>query len=72
MSNSERMELLDMLAEVFEDFLDSKNIVIENDEKTGIDTAANIYGTDYFNITSRLGSILEDWKLIPTEAEVLS
>lgn len=68
MNNSERMELLCSLVEVFEDWLDDKGIVVENEEKQ--EDSSNIYGEDYFILESRLGHVLEDWNLIPTEKEL--
>lgn len=59
MSNSERLEILNSFIEVFEDFLDEKGIVIPNDEKEqSPESAANIYGTDYGNLSDRIETLL--------------
>lgn len=69
MTNSERMELLGMLVDVVEDWLEEKGVVIDNDEKDDDHEAANIYGKDYDILTSGFGEILTIWKLIPSEME---
>lgn len=69
MTNSERMELLDMLVETVESFLHEKGIEIENEDKAQDEFVSNIYGDDYGMLTSLLAEVLEDWKLIPTEEE---
>lgn len=59
MSNTERLETLGCIIELFEDFLDEKGIVIPNDEKEQEpDSASNIYGTDYGNLSDRLEHLL--------------
>ena len=59
MSNSERLETLGCIIELFEDFLDEKGIVIPNDEKEqDPDSASNIYGTDYGILSDRLEHLL--------------
>ena len=59
MSNTERLETLGCIIELFEDFLDEKGIVIPNDEKDQIpESASNIYGTDYGNLSDRLEHLL--------------
>ena len=59
LSNSERLETLGCIIELFEDFLDEKGIVIPNDEKDqDPDSASNIYGTDYGNLSDDLEHLL--------------
>jgi hypothetical protein len=59
MTNSERLETLGCIIELFEDFLDEKGIVIPNDEKDeSPDSASNIYGTDYGTLSDRLEHLL--------------
>ena len=72
MTNSERMELLDMLVESVESFLYKKGIEIENEEKEQDKSASNIYGTDYGMLASLFAKVLENWKLIPTEEECMA
>jgi len=47
-------ELIGSIIETFEDFLEVKEIVIENPEKEDDDFASNIYGTDYADLESRI------------------
>lgn len=57
--NSERLEIICSFIETFEDFLDEKGIVIPNDEKEqSPDSASNIYGTDYGNLSDQIESLL--------------
>ena len=59
MTNTERLETLGCIIELFEDFLDEKGIVIPNDEKDQEpDSASNIYGTDYGNLSDHLEHLL--------------
>ncbi len=57
--NSERLETICEFIEAFEDFLDEKGIVIPNDEKEqDPESASNIYGTDYGNLSEKIESLL--------------
>lgn len=58
LTNSDRMELLGCIIDVFDDFLEDYGITIENDEKREEDNAANIYGTDYDILTTEIETIL--------------
>ena len=64
LNNSERMELIGQLVDVFEDFLDARGIGILNPEKNEDPDAANIYGTDYSEIADGLEATLTNWNLI--------
>lgn len=62
------------IIEIFEDFLERKQIVIANDEKDdaitdGEDPACigNIYGTDYGELQSDIEETLLRWRLIKEE-----
>ena len=58
-------EFVGQIIDIFEDFLESKGIELENTNKTGDDEdAAIIYGSDYFEIEDRIMSMLRNWKLI--------
>ena len=46
------------IIELFEDFLEEKGIVIDNDEKLEDEDASNIYGTDYGYLQSGIEEIL--------------
>lgn len=65
--HSERMALLMQIIEVFEDFLDSKGITIQNDEKDQDAGATNIYGTDYGILSDQIEAILIDEGLLAEE-----
>ena len=57
--NSERLETIAKFIECFEDFLDYKGIVIQNDEKEQEpESASNIYGTDYGILSDRIEELL--------------
>ena len=58
LSNSDRMEMLGCIIDVFEDFLEERGIVIENEEKDGDDSEAIIYGSDYDLLTSGIEAVL--------------
>lgn len=56
------------IIEIFEDFLDSKGIIIDNPEKEqSPDSASNIYGTDYGMIQCQLESLFMDKELVTQE-----
>jgi hypothetical protein len=52
------------IIELFEDFLEEKGIVIENDEKLEDEDASNIYGTDYGYLQSGIEEILAWYEII--------
>ncbi|MBQ5832606.1 MAG: hypothetical protein IIW43_03920 [Selenomonadales bacterium] len=58
-------ELIAQLIEVFEDFLDDRGIVLDNDEKAESgESAANVYGTDYGEIQTSLETVLRNWGIL--------
>ena len=60
----ERAEFVGRIIDVFEDFLDEKGIVIENEDKEQSgEGAANIYGMDYGRIQSEIEGILHHWHI---------
>ena len=62
------METICQFIEAFEDFLDEKGIVIPNDEKEqSPDTASNIYGTDYGNLSDRIEKLLRQYNVLEEE-----
>lgn len=66
LENSEKLELLCGIIETFENFLDDRGIVIENDEKEeDPESASNIYGTDYGDLESEIESVLQKYGLLP-------
>lgn len=76
MNNQKRLELMCSIIEAFEDFLEEKGIVIPNDEKEqSPDSASNIYGTDYGNLSQDIEDILTNYGLLedqPSEITVES
>ena len=58
MTHSERLETLALFAELFENFLDERGIVLQNDEKEEDPNASNIYGYDYAELTDRIEELL--------------
>ena len=56
--HSKRMHILSEFIELFEDFLDERGIVLQNDEKEQDDDASNIYGTDYGELESKLETLM--------------
>ena len=67
MNHSERMEMLGQIIDGIEDWLDSKGIVIPNPEKDEDPYAANIYGTDYGELSDIIESTLISWDLLEEE-----
>lgn len=64
-------EFVGQVIDIFEDFLDTKKIVLENDEKLeDVDVAANIYGADYGVLQTVLEDLLENWKLVETDEDM--
>lgn len=69
-NNTEAMELVATIIEVFEDFLDEKGIVINNPDKADAPDASNIYGMDFgymmypiLDILKKAGTISEEVEL---------
>ena len=62
-------ELVADIIEVFEEFLDVKNIVLQNDEKTEDPDAANLYGTDYGLVQDGIEELLTRRGLIKPVSE---
>ena len=62
--NSNRLELLGQIIDVFEDFLEEKGIDILNPEKEedDSDNLAILYGSDYDVLSDQIESLLRAWK----------
>ena len=58
LTNSDKMELLGCIIDIFEDFLEEHNITIENDEREDDECAAIIYGTDYDWLSNGIERVL--------------
>lgn len=65
-------EFIGQIIDTFEDFLDEKGVFIENSERdadeeiTGENNCAIIYGEDYSRIADDIQNILAGWELIKT------
>lgn len=57
-------ELLGEIIDIFEDFLEDKEIDIENEEKKDSENPAIIYGSDYGKLQSEIEDLLIGWKII--------
>lgn len=63
-------ELTGQFIDIFEDFLDMKQVTIPNSEKDEyksedpLDTVANIYGSDYDYLDTQIKETLKRWNLI--------
>ena len=54
-----RVQIVNEFIEIFEEFLDEKGIIIQNDEKEqSPDSACNIYGTDYGDLQGKIEYLL--------------
>lgn len=74
MDHSTRLEMLSLIIEEFEDFLDERGITIDNDDKRQAiadgedpDGLATIYGDDYFALESAIERILISHGLLEKE-----
>ncbi len=60
-------ELLGQIIDVFEDFLEEKNVFIPNPEREDdedLENGAIIYGSDYDSVSSGIESVLSAWGLL--------
>lgn len=55
------------IIECFEDFLDRRGIVLENDDKEEDEDASNIYGMDYAELEEGISDIMYKWNLVEEE-----
>lgn len=62
--NRQLIEFCVDVIEAFEDFLDERGIVIENDEKAESEGPCNIYGTDFGELENAVTSILYSYGLV--------
>jgi hypothetical protein len=59
-------EFIGEIIDIFEDFLDDKQIVLPNKERDEADDCcnANIYGSDYDTIADKLETLLKNWRVL--------
>lgn len=55
------------IIECFEDFLDRRGIVLENEDKEEDEDASNIYGMDYAELEEGISDIMYKWDLVEEE-----
>lgn len=67
-------EFVGQIIDIFEDFLDDRNIVLQNEEREDAindgaepDSVAIIYGSDYGELQTALEDTLHNWNLIKKE-----
>ena len=65
-------EFIGQIIDTFEDFLDNKGVVIENEERDAdedldAEMSVNIYGADYDYIADELRKIFRRWNIIKPE-----
>ena len=65
-TNDELTKVSSSIIDVFEDFLDEKGIVIENEERDeddflAEDEKANIYGSDYYHLEDGIKEIIKPY-----------
>ena len=67
MTNSDKLEFIGQIIDIFEDFLDEKGVKIDNPDRDrdAIGDASfsdtNIYGCDYGNLYNRIESTMTNW-----------
>lgn len=57
-------EFVGQIIDIFEDFLEERDISLNNPDREADEDAAIIYGDDYFEIEDRIISTLRNWDLI--------
>lgn len=62
-------EFIGQIIDLFEDFLDEKNVKISNSEavEDGEENAAIIYGSNYDTLHDQIQGVLENWNIIPED-----
>lgn len=67
MTNSDKLEFLGQIIDIFEDFLDEKGVKINNHDRDrdAVGDACcndtNIYGCDYGDLSDRIESTMTNW-----------
>lgn len=60
-------EFIGEIIDIFEDFLDDKQIILPNKERDAADVDdccnANIYGSDYDTLADKLEALLKNWRI---------
>ena len=66
-NKNDKEEFIGQIIDLFEDFLDEKNVKISNPEavEDGEENAAIIYGNDYDTLHDQIQDVLVNWNIIP-------
>lgn len=74
MTNSDKLEFIGQIIDIFEDFLDEKGVKIDNPDRDrdAVRDAAcsntNIYGCDYGDLSDRIESTMTNWGFFKEES----
>lgn len=68
-NKNDKEEFIGQIIDLFEDFLDEKDVKISNPEavEDGEENAAIIYGDDYDTLHDQIQGVLENWNIIPED-----
>lgn len=68
-NKNDKEEFIGQIIDLFEDFLDEKNVKISNPEavEDGEENATIIYGSDYDTLRDQIQGVLENWNIIPED-----
>lgn len=74
LNDNSKAEFVGQIIDIFEDFLDEKGIILDNperdeDEDLDPEEAANIFGSDYGIIQTRLEDMLDNWNTVNKERQ---
>ena len=67
MTNTDKLEFLGQIIDIFEDFLDEKGVRIDNHDRDRDSVGdsscdyVNIYGCDYGDLSDRIASTMTNW-----------
>lgn len=73
MTNSDKLEFIGQIIDIFEDFLDGKGVKIDNPDRDrdAVEDAScddvNIYGCDYGGLSDRIESTMTNWGFFKEE-----
>jgi hypothetical protein len=74
MTNSDKLEFLGQIIDIFEDFLDEKGVKIDNPDRDrdaigdAVCSDTNIYGCDYGYLSDRIESTMTNWGFFKEES----
>lgn len=60
-------EFVGQIIDTFEDFLEERSIVLQNQERNEDESAAIIYGSDYGQLQDAINDILKNWEVVEPE-----